>query len=183
MKGKLLAPTIGLAVVLTACGGSESPETTPPVTVAVSTPDTAEESAAPTAEPDGPHGSGCTPSSETSLPDGRWFGFAASTTDTGMAFDLACWFTGDAGIAAAEEDGAEPPVGDVYVRNNNELARDLTVAADATATYYLSGDPQSGEQGDFASWRDVVAERGPIFGIWIETSGGEITGIEEQWTP
>lgn len=183
MKGKLLAAAIGLAVVLAGCGGSDSPESTTPVTADVSTPDTAEESVAPTAEPDGPHGSGCTPSSETSLPDGEWFGFAASTTDTAMAFDLACWFTGDAADAAAEEDGAEPPLGDFYVRNNNELTRELPVADDVAVTFYRSGDPQSGEQGDFATWRDVVAERGPMFGIWIETADGEVTSIEEQWTP
>lgn len=182
MKGKLLAPTIGLALVLTACGGSDDPEPTAQLTAAVSTPDTDQESAS-VPEPDGPHGSGCTPSSETSLPDGRWFGFAAETTDTSVAFDLACWFTGDARLAAAEEDGAPEPLTDHYIRNNNELTRELPVADGATATFYLSGDPLSREQGDFAAWRDVVVQRGDLFGVWVETSGGEIVTVEEQWTP
>lgn len=190
MLVKRLAPLIGLAVVLTACGNSDSPETTAPDTTA---PETAAESATdatptdaegPPTAADGAEGSGCTPSSETSLPDGRWFGLVASTTDSEIEFDLACWFTGDAAVAAGEEAGEEsPPPNDYFVRNNNELTRDLPVADDAEVTFYLSGDPESDVLGDLAAWRDVLDERGPVFGIWIETSDGEVTSIEEMWVP
>lgn len=192
MLVKRLAPLIGLAAVLTACGGSDSPETTAPDATAPDTgagtatdpdPDPADAESPPTAA-DGAEGSGCTPSSETSLPDGRWFGLVASTTDSEIEFDLACWFTGDAAAAAAEEAGEEsPPPNDYFVRNNNELTRDLPVAQDAEVTFYLSGDPESDVRGDLATWRGVLDERGPVFGIWIETSGGEVTSIEEMWVP
>ena len=191
MRARQLAPTIALAVflpaLLGACGGSDSPETTPPDAVAPdeSAPDESQgETESPPTAADGAEGSGCTPSSEDTLPDGRWFGFATSTTGSEIEFDLACWFSGEAAVAAAEEAGEEsPPPNDYFIRNNNELTRDLPVAEDVEVTFYLSGDPEAEVRGDLQAWRGILDDRGGIFGIWVETADGQVTSIEEQWVP
>lgn len=185
MLVKRLVPLAGLALALGACA-EDSPEPVPPDTVAVTpaTPTSSGDAESTSAAGDGPEGSGCTPASETTLPDGRWYGLVASTSDSQIEFDLACWFTGDAAVAAAEEAGEEsPPPNDYFVRNNNELTRDLVLAEGAEVTFYLSGDPESDVRGDVQAWRGILDDRGPIFGVWVETSNGEVTAIEEQWVP
>lgn len=190
MLAKQFAPLFGLAVLLTACG-SDSPEPVPPDATTPDSPspeagapvDPGTETEGPPTAADGAQGSGCTPTSETTLPDGRWFGLVTSTTESSIEFDLACWFTGDAAIAAAESAGEEPPPNDYFVRNNNELTRELPVAQDAEVTFYLSGDPTSEVQGDVPAWRGILNDRGIPFGIWVQTSGGEVTSVEEQWVP
>lgn len=188
MAARQFAPLIGLVVILAACGGSDEPETipdtTPPNTATMTAEPDGSGDQAPTTAADGAEGSGCTPSEQDTLPDGRWFGLVSSTTDDSVEFDLACWFTGDAAVAAAEAAGEEsPPPNDYFVRNNNDLTRDLPVSPDAEVTFYLSGDPQSDVLGDYPTWLTTLEDRGTLFGIWIETTSGEITTIREQWVP
>lgn len=204
MRSTLLAPLIGLTLALAACAGSgESPQTQAPQPVATQPgapqPDSpegtgdspastgqgtaADQAADSTGSPDGPQGSGCTPDSETSLPDGSWFGYVDSVSESEMSFDLACWFTGEAAAAAAVEDGAATPLTDYYVRNNNELTRPLEIAPEASITFYRSGDPQSEEQGDVAAWREVLDSRGTLFGVWVTITDGAISDVKEVWVP
>lgn len=131
----------------------------------------------------GPEGSGCTPG-PGDLPDGDWYGEVVDFDETGISFDLACWFSGDAATAAAAEDGEEsPPPNDYYVRNQNTQTRELDVASSAEVTWYSSGDPNDEHQGTFAEWAAYVEERGFMLGIWVTVANGQVTGILEQWVP
>ncbi len=133
---------------------------------------------------EGADGSGCTPGSSTTLPDGTWFGFVTTSDADSVEFDLACMFTGEAAIEAAAEDGEEsPPPNDYYVRNENDAVRVVPVSGSATAVYYPTGDPTGETEGTFDDWRSIVEERGPFFGVWLEVVNGEATAIREQWVP
>ena len=128
-------------------------------------------------------GSGCTPGTDD-LPDGVWYGYVDTHSEDGIAFDLACWFSGDAAVIASAEDGEEsPPPNDYYVRNENPALRDLEVAADTPVRWYLSGDPNEYVDGTFAEWR-VFLDTVPFWlGIWVTIDDGSVTGIEEMWVP
>ncbi len=170
--------TVTTAVPVTTTTTSAPPTTASPSTTTTATPSTTLASA------DGAEGSGCTPGTSSSLPDGLWFGYVVSMGDQVIEFDLACWFTGQAANDAAAEDGEEsPPPNDYYVRNQSEATRDITVAADSNVVFYPTGDPQGAEDGDFEEWRAVMEERGAFFGVWLEIVGGEAVSIEEQWVP
>ena len=117
--------------------------TPPPVTTATSenatttVTTTATTIASPiTTEPNGPSGSGCTPGDTVSLPEGEWYGVVVSASLSGIEFDLACWFTGEAAVTAAAEDGAEPPPNDYYVRNDNPQIRSLPVSSETEVVWY-----------------------------------------------
>jgi hypothetical protein len=136
-----------------------------------------------TAAPDGAEGSGCS-APEGRLPDGLWYGLVAAADDDSIEFDLACWFSGQAAVDAAAEDGAEsPPPNDYYVRNASSATRGVAVADRAQVVSYPTGDPDSEQEGTFADYREVLAERGPVLGAWIVVEGGEVTALREQWTP
>jgi hypothetical protein len=133
---------------------------------------------------DGPDGSGCTPGTDGTLPEGHWFGFVVSTAADSLEFDLACWFSGQAAIDASAEDGEEsPPPNDYYVRNENELTRTVVVWSDADVLFYPTGDPTSETHGSFDNWTDAIAHRGYVFGVWLDVIDGEATVIAEQWVP
>jgi hypothetical protein len=137
-------------------------------------------------------GSGCTPGTPDDLPDGTWFGYAVAATDTTMDFDLACWFSGDAAVLAAAEDGEEsPPPNDYHIRNENPALRTLDVASGVeVAALENPGDPSVVTP---VPWADWAADRaGPIFeiagvdyyqDIWITVTDGEVIAVEEQYRP
>jgi len=153
-----------------------SPPTTSTSTTATSPPTTAPD--------DGASGSGCTPGDAATLPEGEWFGLVVSSSPTGIVFDLACWFTGEAAIDAAAEDGEEsPPPNDYYVRNENPQTRSLAVSAEARVVWYPTGDPTSETEVSFQEWADAVVGRGFMFGVWLDVIDGEVLGIREQWVP
>jgi hypothetical protein len=197
-------PTNGLIalVLVAACAGSDATvtETTtsavttsrPTVTTAtsadqittVATLVTTTGTASPTTTtPDGPSGSGCTPGDAVSLPEGEWYGVVVSASPSGIEFDLACWFTGEAAIAAAAEDGAEDPPNDYYVRNDNPQIRSLPVGAEAEVTWYPTGDPASEATVTFEEWVAGTISRGLLFGLWLDVIDGEVFRIREQWVP
>lgn len=130
-------------------------------------------------------GSGCTPGAGD-LPDGEWFGFVTDASAADIDFDLACWFIGDAAIAATAEDGEEsPPPNDYYVRNTNSALRTLSVADDAGVTWLASvGSPASATI-DYPGWLVEREGRGVELqpGVWITVTGGEVVEIEEQYVP
>jgi hypothetical protein len=130
-----------------------------------------------------PERSGCTPGTDQ-LPDGEWYVVLVDFDSDGITYDLACWFIGDAAIAASAEDGEEsPPPNDYYVRNENELVRELAVASDVPVTWYPSGDPNDVGQGSFSDWVEFLDTRPYFLGIWVIISSGEVTEIVEQWVP
>jgi len=132
-------------------------------------------------------GSGCTPGTDA-LPDGEWFGFVDTVAAASLQFDLACWFTGDAAVMTAAEDGfAEPPPNDYYVRNVNTEVRTVAVAADAQVDWLPAIGPPDLETIPYADWvaeregRGVPVDHLP--GAWLTVEDGEITMIVEQYTP
>ena len=136
-----------------------------------------------TTVPDGPSGSGCTPGDAVSLPEGEWYGLVTSASQSGVEFDLACWFTGAAAVEAAAEDGAESPPNDYYVRNDNPQIRSLPVSSETEVIWYPTGDPASEVTVTFADWVDGANSRGHFFGVWLDVIDGEVFRIREQWVP
>jgi hypothetical protein len=129
-------------------------------------------------------GSGCTPGSGD-LPDGRWFGYVTVTRADGLDLDLACWFSGEAAIEAAAEDGEEsPPPNDYYVRNDNLAARSLAADPSVEVVWYPDlGDPTSEATTTFADWVAQDRGAGGVPGIWVEIDDGSVVSIHEQWVP
>lgn len=172
------APTTTLASTTTA--PVETSTTTPTTSTTAQTTSTTSGSVLDEAE-----GSGCTPG-DGDLPDGEWYGLVASLDPSGIEFDLACWFSGDAAVRAAAEDGEEsPPPNDYYVRNSNPALRTVEVTGEVGVTWYPNlGDPTSEAQVTYSEWIGGVADRGDFMpGIWIEIEDGSVTEIREQWVP
>lgn len=191
-----------LMVVLTACSGGDTVDTTTteatpttagtPTTAATSTttttrPETTTTTVAPTTtapvDPLAPEGSGCTPGTE-GLPDGVWYGGVRAFDAQTISFDLACLFIGEAAIAAAAEDGEEsPPPNDYYVRNENDQVRVLVVDDETPVTWYTSGDPNDEETGTYPEWIAFLATQESYLGIWVTIESGAVTEIAERWVP
>ena len=132
-----------------------------------------------TTQPDGPSGSGCTPGDAVTLPEGEWYGLVVSATQSGIEFDLACWFEGESAVEAAAEDGAESPP-----PNDNPHIRSLPVSPDTEVTWYPSiGDPTSETVVAYPDWVDDVTARGLGLGVWLHVIDGEVVRIREQWDP
>ena len=132
-------------------------------------------------------GSGCTMAGADALPDGRWFGYVDTASPTSISFDLACWFTGQAAIDAAAEDGAEsPPPNDFHIRNDNPRQRVVPVGSGATVEWLPApGDPATAtaEYTTYETWVAERAGRAHQPGVWIMVDGGQISGITEQYVP
>ena len=134
-----------------------------------------------------PDGSGCSPSSATTLPDGTWFGVASSDGTT-VSLDLACFFSGDAANAAAlaDDPAAEVPVpNDYYIRNQVPTLYALPLA-DAVATLVLSSPGST----DFQPQADGPAEAAAAIGaatppvrVWVVVDAGQVTAIQQLFLP
>ena len=198
---RLRLAVLSVALVVAACGtGGEGATTTAepsttsvvPTTTTTATPVTTTTTEAITTtlpastttspNPDGADGSGCSPGSDTSLPEGRWYGIVVNSTEDSLEFDLACRFTGQAAIDASAEDGEEsPPPNDYYVRNQDSRTRTLAIAATTPVVFYPTGDPASEGYSTFGAWRDMVATRGNFFGVWLTVVDGTVVSMIEQW--
>ncbi|MDP9145715.1 MAG: hypothetical protein M3N43_13670 [Actinomycetota bacterium] len=207
-RSRILHTAVVGMILMTACGGPTGGDTTTttglePTTTATSAASTTtaasgtttvtsgtttatsgETTTTSSANVDGSEGSGCTPGTDGTLPEGHWFGFVVSTAADSIEFDLACWFSGQAAIDAAAEDGEEsPPPNDYYIRNQNELTRTVVVWSDVTVLFYPTGDPTSETEGTFEEWTDAASVRGYFFGVWLDVIDGEARMITEQWVP
>jgi hypothetical protein len=129
------------------------------------------------------HGSGCVvPGGSMTLPDGIWFGFAEAFAPGVITFDLACFWTGEAAIDAAAEDGEE--AFDFYIRNQNPTNREVPIAGDARI-WYLDGTvslteitaPEWPHPGSF------LMCPGEYCSVWLYVNGGEVTALVEQYLP
>ncbi|MDH3679954.1 MAG: GerMN domain-containing protein, partial [Acidimicrobiia bacterium] len=130
-------------------------------------------------------GSGCTPTSSDSLPDGLWFGFIEDPQTDQVSFDLACWFTGAAAAAAAAEDGEEsPPPNDFHIRNESDRLRTLAVDPSAEVAWLPNpGDPESLEVVTYHAWLAEQPGRPVAPGVWLNVEDGRVISIEEQYVP
>jgi tRNA A-37 threonylcarbamoyl transferase component Bud32 len=134
----------------------------------------------------------------TILPDGTHFGYVEGleTVSGAMAFDLACFYTGEEANRQAAAAGDEVPVpNDVYIVNRNTTIRNLTV--DPSAKLVLIDwnrccDPRPGADLDaFASAlgnEDFVqiggrSYAGSLSPYWVTIEEGIVTRIEEQFLP
>jgi len=131
-------------------------------------------------------GSGCTPG-DVELPDGTWFGFVVDANADELQFDLACWFSGEAAIAATAEDGEEsPPPNDYYIRNLNPAVRTLAIGEADVFWLPNTGDPASAETVEYGEWmvyRDARPEAEFQPGVWVTITDGVVTHVEEQYVP
>lgn len=194
-----VASLIATIFLLAACTGETAETSVPtsstlaPTTTEAGAPTTAAPDTTVPAEPtsttssvnDEAEGSGCTPG-EGELPDGEWYGQVISASEAEVEFDLACWFTGDAAVRAAAEDGEEsPPPNDYYVRNVNPTVRTVAVGEDVMVVWYPEiGDPNSETTIGYAEWKDEFDQRGEFtLGVWVEIVDGSIFAMREQWVP
>ncbi len=132
-----------------------------------------------------PVGSGCSPGTPTTLPDGRWFGELRSidTAASTVGLDLECLFTGDAANAAATADGAsEVPVpDDVYIRNESPTIRTLH-AVPLVSVGLLQND---GGSTSYEPTQSGVGAAGPLVdrSVWVHVVDGWVVAIQQQYFP
>lgn len=128
------------------------------------------------------NGSGCV--SDTTLGDGIWFGFAHAVAAGVITFDLACFFTGAAAVAAATADGAE--AFDFYIRNDNPTTRSVPVAADPEV-FGVSNGSGGIEMIPVVGWPPTPGAflecPGEFCAVWLYVNGGVATEIVEQYLP
>jgi hypothetical protein len=130
-----------------------------------------------------PHGSGCVVGADV-LPAGVWFGFAKAVGGGTITFDLACFFTGDAAIAAATADGEE--AFDFYVRNQNPKVYIVPISPSAQVYYVdmISGpEPTAIALSSWPTADSFTTCPGDYCPVWLYVNGGVATGIVEQYLP
>ncbi len=130
-----------------------------------------------------PHGSGCVVGADV-LPAGVWFGFVEAVSGGVITFDLACFFTGDAAVAAATADGAE--AFDFYVRNLNPKVYSVPISPSAQVYYVdmISGpEPTPIALADWPTADSFTTCPGEFCPVWLYVNGGVATGIVEQYLP
>ena len=141
-----------------------------------------------TSPPDGvsPQGSGCTPQSRTTLPEGKWFGMLKAVDPAAgtIGFDLACIFVGDAANAAARADGATvvPVPNDHWIRNQSPLVYTLHAVPDV-AVGVLGAN---GSAVEYHPTQQGLAAATPLVNgswVWIEVTSGWVTAIQQQYIP
>lgn len=213
---KVLPALLAISLVVGACGDDDSggstttttvpPTTTTPTTVTTTTTTTTMATTTtaaprvfflesppglfppdPLGEEGAANGSGCLPEENGYLPDGVWFGHILSKDAIEVTFDLACFFFGDAAVAAAAEDGVTEVENNYYIRDISRMPYNPRYTADA-AMWYLStatGNFVPVEMA-FADWPGPDEEwpcPGKQCGVWMYLNGGMITELYEQYVP
>jgi len=141
---------------------------------------------------------GCGTPAPTVLPDGTYFGYVQSidTASGALAFDLACFYTGEEANEQAAQRGDEVPVpNDVYIVNDNTKIRNLTVGPSVELVvldWNSCCEPKPGaDLDDFASalGNDDFVEiggrsyAGSLSPYWLTIEDGVVSRIEEQFLP
>lgn len=141
---------------------------------------------------------GCGTPAPTVLPDGTYFGYVQSidTASGALAFDLACFYTGEEANEQAAQRGDEVPVpNDVYIVNDNTKIRNLTVDPSVELVvldWNSCCEPKPGAGlDDFASalGNDDFVEiggrsyAGSLSPYWVTIEDGVVSRIEEQFLP
>lgn len=139
---------------------------------------------------DGATGSGCSPGTPETLPDGVWFGFVADLTATTADFDLACLYLGEEAYAR----GADPEGADIWLENVSPALRTLPVANDAR--FFLHANPVHVVEpvdrvgfgtGEVSAFWAHVDQRptgelwSEFVGVWVLVEDGELVEILEFW--
>lgn len=132
------------------------------------------------------------------LPDGGYFGYVKSmnTASQRMAFDLACFYTGDEANQQAAARGDEVPVpNDVYIVNDNTKVRtvnfdpaarlqliDWNQCCEFAAGAEMQSFASAVESGDFAEL-DAFRYAGTMSPYWVTIQDGRVVAFEEQFLP
>jgi len=132
------------------------------------------------------HGSGCAPPGDV-LPAGIWYGYATAFSAGALTFDLACFFTGAAGVAAATADGEVGYDLDFYIRNMNPKLFTIALASDGTA-YSIDASapdvtPVAGPMTNWPTGTGYVSCPGTACGVWLFVNDGIVTELVEQYLP
>ncbi|MBI5157157.1 MAG: hypothetical protein HZA58_03995 [Acidimicrobiia bacterium] len=182
--------TTTVAPTTTAATTTTAPTTTAPTTMATTTMATTLYQIDPTdffpdvfGAPGDPHGSGCVVGADV-LPAGVWFGFAEAVSGGVITFDLACFFTGDAAVAAATADGEE--AFDFYVRNQNPKVYSVPISPTAQVYYVdmITGpEPTPIAVSSWPTADSFTTCPGEYCPVWLYVNGGVATGIVEQYLP
>jgi len=196
---------LALTLLLVACGGGELSSTTlgpavtttlPPFDTTTTKPPTVATPLAysvgtagflpePLSDSETAQGSGCVVSGD-GLPDGMWFGYVeAMSTDT-VIFDLACFYTGGAAVAAAAEDGEE--AFDFYIRNENPDTRSVPIDLNGIAHWLDGAGDLTPQAMKMSSWPIIggtayQACPGDFCGVWLYVNDGVATELVEQYLP
>jgi len=141
---------------------------------------------------------GCGTSAPDTLPDGRYFGFVKSvnTASQTMAFDLACFYTGDEANQQAAARGDEVPVpNDVYIVNDNPKQRTFSLSPSVELLLIdwnkCCKTKPGASLGGFASAIDGNGfteiggwkYNGQFSPYWVTIENGQVVLIEEQFLP
>jgi hypothetical protein len=118
-------------------------------------------------------------------------------TETGIVFDLACWWSGDRANEVALEHGETdvPVPNDYYISNDADRVRMVAVPPDVPVSHLdysetnTSGDPYVALT--FAEWGgltdylncDFDSEHEPFCLVWLFINDGGVTEMAEQYVP
>jgi hypothetical protein len=109
-----------------------------------------------------------------------------------VTFDLAYFYTGDAAIQAAVEDGRIQPGeeldNDSYIRNRNPRLRTLALAPQLDIVIINWPNCCETARGDLQSFADAFTQatdlyRGAGSPYWLTVESGGVVKIEEQYIP
>jgi hypothetical protein len=129
------------------------------------------------------------------LPDGKYFGelyaIGANQDPPRLVIDIEQWFTDQAAVDAAIEDGitVDPGINGYYIRNANPRWRTVEIdpTAKITLTSYPYGDPTDPREyslddfGDlFYSFNEMPLHAWPY---WVSVKDGKVVAIEQQFIP
>ena len=195
-----VALLVGFTAACSGGGSSSSTGTTPSTTTTTASPPastTTTTAAIPTSpitipsKNDGvsADGSGCAPPPGDTLPDGIWFGDLKSVDVSGstLSLDLNCFFTGNAANHAASQDGSTdvPVPNDYYIRNKVKKVYVLPAVANV-AVFKLSqmgGGPLVNAGNGPAAAAAMLAEFNNSWIGWLQTSGGKVIVVQQQFVP
>jgi hypothetical protein len=181
-------------------GGTEEAAPTPGPTAAPEPPAQADpDPAEPAPEPEPPPPpEGPADPEEPVIDDGRHPAYLVALDVGGrsVTVDVIQFLTGDAAIAAYEEDVPEDPdlgpPNDYWIRNVSSQLRTLPIASGATVAVVRLGEPSGAEP---VPWtleglpahlaRDVELPAGRLAWnpYWLTVDDGEVVAIEEQYLP
>jgi hypothetical protein len=139
-----------------------------------------------TSPPDGvsPAGSGCTPPSLVTLPDGIWFGQLQTVEPNAgtIGLDLACIFGGDAATVAAKADGETGPVpNDHWIRNSSPTLYTLRAIPDV-AVGVLGANGSAVQYYPTQTGLTAALPAGDHW-VFVEITRGWVTAVQEQYMP
>ena len=119
-------------------------------------------------------GSGCSPGSSNTLPDGIWWGYVTGLTQTSVTFDLVC-----IKFVVQPDDDANTEDYAWVIENNNPRLRTISVSSDAVVSCQWMGCPP--DPYPYIAWitddRLPHGDSGREGGIWLYVNNGVVTEV------